>query len=154
MATPASQVFHPSGEHTSARNNLARIGLTTSNREKLIASIHRGLPVSVIDKLARELDVPQKRLLQVIALPSATLNRRRARKQRLTPQESDRIYRVANVFQTALQLFEGDRNAARRWFQEPATALRGKSPFEHLDTEAGAGEVLDLIGRLEHGVIS
>jgi len=51
-----------------------------------------------------------------------------------------------------LQLFEGDAESARRWLSEPAKALGGDSPLQHLTTEAGVAQVLDLIGRLEYGV--
>lgn len=67
-------------------------------------------------------------------------------------EESDRIYRIAEIYRSAVQLFEGDAESARSWLSEPARALGGIRPLQHLDTEAGAGEVRDLIGRLEHGV--
>ena len=100
------------------------------------------------------LDVSQRELLRTIALSSATLTRRRAKNKHLSPQESDRVYRIAAAYLAALRLFEGDEEAARRWFREPAKVLGGNTPLEHLDTEAGADEVQDLIGRLEHGVVT
>ncbi|MGH8591334.1 MAG: antitoxin Xre/MbcA/ParS toxin-binding domain-containing protein, partial [Gammaproteobacteria bacterium] len=70
----------------------------------------------------------------------------------LSPEESDRVYRVAAAYRSAVQLFEGEAESARRWLNDPAKALGGDSPLQHLDTEAGAAEVQDFIGRLEHGV--
>ncbi len=43
---------------------------------------------------------------------------------------------------------------ARQWLEQSAKALGGRTPMEYLETEAGANEVEDLIGRLEHGVIA
>jgi putative toxin-antitoxin system antitoxin component (TIGR02293 family) len=94
----------------------------------------------------------QAALGRIIGLPSSTLARRR-RSKRLSPDESDRLYRVASAYRNALQLFEGDRTAARRWLNEPAKALGGSSPIDYLDTEAGTEAVHDFILRLEHGVI-
>ncbi|MBW1797126.1 MAG: DUF2384 domain-containing protein, partial [Deltaproteobacteria bacterium] len=37
---------------------------------------------------------------------------------------------------------------------EPARALGGKTPLEYADTEPGAQEVDELLGRIEHGVFS
>ena len=157
MTSSTTQVFHPSPQPTKGQFDpagvFARLGLIASNREDIVTEIRHGLPVNVIDKLTKELAISQQLLLQVIALPTATLTRRRARK-RLTPQESDRVYRVATAYRATLQLFEGDAEAARRWLIEPAKALGGNTPLQHLDTEAGADEVQDLIGRLEHGVIT
>ena len=107
----------------------------------------------MIDKLIEELAISQQTLLQIIALPTTTLTRRRTQK-RLSPQESDRVYRVITAYRTALQLFDGDAEAARQWFNEPAKALGSNTPLQHLDTEVGADDVQVLISRLEHGVIA
>lgn len=154
-------VYHPSPgkPQCEARPGMAgviaRLNLASGDKINLITEIRKGFSVSVIDKLVHELAIPQQTLLQTIALSSATLTRRRAHKdKRLTPQESDRVYRVVMTYLAALELFEGDREAARNWLNEPAKALGGYSPLQHLDTEAGADEVQDLIGRLEHGVIT
>ena len=159
MASSTARVFRPS---THPAKGMVRGGLDPAevfvrlgfgNRKGLVTEIRHGLPVNVIDKLSKELAIPQGTLLQIIALPAATLTRRRAQK-RLTPQESDRVYRVAMTYRAALQLFEGNAEAARHWLNEPAKALGGNTPLQHLDTEAGADEVRDLIGRLEQGVIT
>ena len=106
-----------------------------------------------MEKLASELRVSQQTVLKVAGIASATLARRRkSASGRLSSEESDRVYRIAAAYRDALQLFEGDAESARRWLNEPAKALGGDSPLQHLVTEAGAAEVRDLIGRLEHGV--
>jgi putative toxin-antitoxin system antitoxin component (TIGR02293 family) len=157
----AAQIYHPTtdGKQNTIQSGIeglfTRLGLASADKVDLVTEIRQGFSVSVIDKLVGELDIPQQTLLQTITLSSATLTRRRAQKQqRLTPLESDRVYRVATAYRAALELFEGDRKAARSWLNEPSKALGGNSPLQHLDTEAGADEVQDLIGRLEHGVIS
>ncbi len=145
------KVFHPSGNAPGILHDLAEfLGLAS---DAIITMTKKGFPVSVIDRLVGELEIPQRALLEAIALSSATFTRRR-RQKRLSPQESDRVYRIAAAYLAALRLFEGDEVAARRWFAAPAKALGGNSPLHHLDTEAGADEVQDLIGRLEHGVIA
>ncbi len=133
---------------------LRRLGLV-KDRAGLVEQIHHGFRVTVIEKLANELQLPQQTLLKVAKIAPATLTRRRKSASRLlSAEESDRIYRIAAAYGNTLQLFEGDADSARRWLNEPAKALGGKSPLQFLDTEAGAGEVRDLIGRLEHGVCS
>lgn len=152
MAQQAIRTFKPSTKKRPT-GLFARLGLGSNARTDVVASIRAGLAVDVVDKLTEELDIPQSTLLNLIDLPSATFSRRRKTK-RLTPHESDRVYRIATVFRAAVQLFEGDPGAARRWLSEPAKSLGGNSPLEHIDTEAGADEVQDLIGRIEHGVIT
>ncbi|MCF6258469.1 MAG: DUF2384 domain-containing protein [Gammaproteobacteria bacterium] len=157
MAHSTSREFRPSHEKKPPASTsvelFAQLGMVRRGQSGLINQIKRGFPVSVIDKIITELDISQGELLEIISLPSATLTRRRSEK-RLNPKESDRIYRVARVYRSVLQLFEGDKEAARSWLREPAKAFSGDTPLHHLNTEAGADEVQDLIGRLEHGVIA
>ena len=100
-------------------------------------------------------------------MPSSALCRRRSRavlravhgsrrksKGKFTPEESERLLRLGTVFEQAVELFEGDRAAALRWLTAPRKALEGKTPLAYARTELGAREVEDLIGRLEHGVVS
>jgi putative toxin-antitoxin system antitoxin component (TIGR02293 family) len=65
--------------------------------------------------------------------------------------ESERIVRETHerqeLLSAAVVLFEGDEEAAKKWLKQPLSALSGKSP-----AEAPFKDVMDLIGRLEHGV--
>lgn len=54
------------------------------------------------------------------------------------------------VWRAAIELFEGDRAAAERWLYREAKGLGRKRPIEVM--QADPQQVLDLIGRLEHGV--
>ncbi len=68
--------------------------------------------------------------------------------------EGDRLYRFAEVYKNAVDLFEGDRQRANTWLLNPVRGLGGQRPVEMIATTAGAEAVLDLIGRLEHGVFA
>ncbi|MBI1901667.1 MAG: DUF2384 domain-containing protein [Planctomycetia bacterium] len=70
--------------------------------------------------------------------------------KRPAPRESER--RFALLLNKAAVLFEGNVEAARKWLSSPCKGLAGRSPMEMAETEVGAREVEDLIGRLEHGV--
>ncbi|MFA1644781.1 MAG: antitoxin Xre/MbcA/ParS toxin-binding domain-containing protein [Enterobacteriaceae bacterium] len=59
-----------------------------------------------------------------------------------------------NVETAAIALFEGDAAAAREWLNSPCRALGGKVPAELITSGTGVQEVLNLITRLEHGVIT
>lgn len=53
------------------------------------------------------------------------------------------------LWEAAIALFEGDEAAADHWLGQPLPVLGGKSP-----AKAPLEDVMDLIGRLEHGVFS
>ncbi len=74
--------------------------------------------------------------------------------QRKQQRPSDHRLRASRVFAKALELFEGDRDAASEWMQTPLPALGGERPIDIARTELGAWQVENLVGRIEHGVYS
>ncbi len=151
----AAKIYRPRFRKGASEDVFASLGIAPSSRPSdLVAAIRQGFPTAILEQVAAELSTTQQSILGATRIPAATLTRRRREGGKLTPQESDRVYRLLNVYQSAVQLFEGDKEAARRWIQQPARALAGNTPLTHLDTEAGADAVLDLIGRLEHGVVT
>lgn len=62
--------------------------------------------------------------------------------------------RLARLTEAAIELFEGDTEAAQGWMKAPRAVLGGKTPLEMAATEIGAREVENLILRLEDGVFS
>jgi putative toxin-antitoxin system antitoxin component (TIGR02293 family) len=94
-----------------------------------------------------------KALSELTQIPSRTLTRRK-QEGKLDPEESDRLVRASRVFGRALELFEGDDNAARAWLSTEQPALGGLVPLELAQTDVGSQEVEHLIGRLEYGIPS
>ena len=92
-------------------------------------------------------------LAALIGIPERTLARRRS-VGRLAPEESERLLRISNIFEKAVELFEGDADAAVQWLTTPKKALKGQEPLQYSRTEPGAREVENLIGRVEHGVFA
>ena len=116
------------------------------------ARVRTGLPVEELDALRELLGITTENLAGRIGISIATLSRRRRRGQSLDPVHGDRLLRFARLFHLATELHDGDEEAARAWLRKPARALDGETPLDRAETEAGAREVENLIGRLEHGV--
>ena len=64
------------------------------------------------------------------------------------------MLRASTIFDMAVEMFEGDMRAARKWLETPQPGLGGETPLDFASTEVGAREVENLIGRLEHGVFA
>ena len=120
-------------------------------RPPTLAEIRDGLPASFLDRLKDTLDVTETQLASVVGIPRQTLVRRRLRGV-LRRDEGDRAARVARVFDMALSYFGGNREHALDWLKHPNRALAGETPLRRADTATGAEDVIDLIGRLEHGI--
>jgi putative toxin-antitoxin system antitoxin component (TIGR02293 family) len=115
--------------------------------------IREGLPVKALFLLAERLDLRQAEISEKIGIPQRTLTRRITQHSRLTPTESDRTVRLAQVYATAAEtLGNGDKAAA--WLKTPNRALRGGRPIDQLDTDPGVREVEDVLGRIAYGVYS
>jgi putative toxin-antitoxin system antitoxin component (TIGR02293 family) len=115
--------------------------------------IQAGLPFSAIAKLQRASGLTLERIKHVTRMSEGSFNRRK-KTGRLTEEESERLIRLSRIFECALQLHDGDAEEARQWLMTSIPALGNQRPLELAQTEPGAREVEDLIGRIEHGVVS
>lgn len=132
---------------------LTLLGLPRLDTVNLIKRVEKGFSFSLLVRFQRNVALPMKDIAEWLQIPQTTLNRRRAQ-GRLQPDESDRVLRASRVFGKALELFEGDAEAARHWLASPQRALGGAVPMGLAKTDLGAREVEDLIERLEHGVFT
>jgi putative toxin-antitoxin system antitoxin component (TIGR02293 family) len=128
------------------------IGLQPQSSAKLIAKIKEGLPVKAFYRLCSNLDISEKALAKTLNIAISTLARRKKSGQ-MTFGESERIFRIARIFDRAVEVF-GDEQMGRTWLKEPAWALGDITPLEFAETELGAQEIDDLLGRIEHGVFT
>jgi putative toxin-antitoxin system antitoxin component (TIGR02293 family) len=120
---------------------------------ELAELVREGIPVKALHLLALRLDLQQAEISEKIGIPKRTLTRRNAENSRLTPAESDRTVRLAQVYANATEtLGNGDKAAA--WLKTPNRALRGGRPLDQMDTDPGVREVEDVLGRIAYGVYS
>lgn len=145
----APEAAKASGQH----EYLALLGLRSFDTASLLKRLDEGLSYAAFERLKRRLEVSSQKLADAALISRRTLARRKST-GRLDPDESDRLVRIARVFSRAIELFGGNEDLAREWMMRPRPALGGPSPFEMTRTEIGAREVENLIGRIEHGVIS
>ena len=61
---------------------------------------------------------------------------------------------LIRVLSAAGKLFNGDMRRAAEWLDTPAKGLGGKKPSELTSTVVGAEAVINLIGQIEHSVIT
>ncbi|MEI6892787.1 MAG: antitoxin Xre-like helix-turn-helix domain-containing protein [Pontiella sp.] len=146
-------VRYPTAEEDSAtlmvEEPVAIFGKVDS-RAQVINRIKKGLPSASFEKLRAEFGVTAAELAATLNINMRTLARRK-QSGRLDVDESERVYRLARLFQIALNLFE-DADLVRRWFAGPKDVFSGQTPLNYADTEPGAQEVEKMLRRLEHGV--
>jgi putative toxin-antitoxin system antitoxin component (TIGR02293 family) len=116
----------------------------------LIQEIKTGLPVRAFEDLSRQIGVPQSRLTKIVNIEPRTLTRRKI-EGRFKPTESERVLRLVQLYKRAVEVL-GDPETAKTWFSSPVKGLGYKTPLDFADTEPGAHEVENLLGRIEDGV--
>lgn len=115
--------------------------------------VEEGLPVADLVQFGKRAGFTTEELARLIHIPPRTYARRVASKGRLKITEGERAVRLMRLFERAKQVFGTDENT-RSWFNARLLALGRKTPLEYAQTEPGAREVENIIGRIEHGVFS
>jgi putative toxin-antitoxin system antitoxin component (TIGR02293 family) len=117
----------------------------------LANAIERGLPVGAVDSVARAV-APDDVHLKSALVPKATLARRRnSPSKRLSVEEGNRLFRVAEVYSFAGHVF-GSEDRARDFLSRPHTMLDNKTPLHvAMATAPGAEAVMNIMGRVAYG---
>lgn len=138
------------------RNLLPSLGESSALHDEflvappLVERIREGLPFTEFRVLRELLAVPEEELGRLLGISPATLNRRKKARQLGMP-ESERVVRFARLFGIAMEVLGGEE-ASREWLNTPNPGTGGESPLSYADTEFGAREVENVLGRLDHGV--
>jgi putative toxin-antitoxin system antitoxin component (TIGR02293 family) len=119
---------------------------------ELIRKIQKGLRFSELETLQTSIGMPFEQLAAKLCISRSTLQRRKAA-GRLSPDESDKVLRFARLLEHATDVF-GDIDKGRAWLKHPQYGLGGAVPLDYAETEIGAREVDNLLGRIDYGVYS
>ncbi len=128
------------------------LGLRAQRADQVVRSIRRGFSVRSVERIRARLGLSMEEVAGVIGASKRTLARRQ-REGRLESSESDRLYRLARLYEQAVDVFEEEEDV-RRWFRQPQWALGGQAPLSSASTDPGAREVELLLQRIEHSVLT
>lgn len=88
-----------------------------------------------------------------LVIPRRTLSHRRARRQRLSRDESDRAVRIARILALARQVF-GEPERALHWLRKSRRRFEDQNPLKLLRTEAGARLVEETLYQIDDGIFA
>jgi putative toxin-antitoxin system antitoxin component (TIGR02293 family) len=130
----------------------AGVGPAIHSQAQLREAVRSGLPSSTVSAMLDNLDLTGESMSRALALPRRTMARRRS-EARLTPEESDRMYRLARTAAQAIEVL-GSLDKATHWLRTPNRALGSVTPLDLMDTDIGVRQVEEVLGRIEYGVYS
>ena len=127
-------------------------GAARSDATALLDLVRAGLPYQALESIRARLNLSLPEAALVLHVPLRTLARRR-HGRKLDAGESDRLYRLARIAAQAVAAL-GAEDKAAAWLRRPNRSLNGAVPLGLLDTDLGARQVEDVLGRMAHGVVS
>jgi putative toxin-antitoxin system antitoxin component (TIGR02293 family) len=114
--------------------------------------IERGLPLSTLEEFSAYSGIAVKDLLEVV-IPARTLKHRRQKKEPLNLDESDRLARVARLWELGVKVF-GDPDKARRWLTKPKMRFEERSPLTMMHTDLGSRQVEEMLIQIDEGMFA
>jgi putative toxin-antitoxin system antitoxin component (TIGR02293 family) len=114
--------------------------------------VNNGIPKVSVDILAEVMEIPMTKMAHLLNLSYKTLTRKN-KKDLLDPIVSSHTYEMTDVIAKGLEVFE-DGEKLKRWLHKENRALKGKKPFDLLNTPTGIRLINQVLGRLEEGIYS
>lgn len=123
--------------------------------QDLIKQIRRGFSIGAIEKVRRSSGMQGDQIRMAIGVSPRTFARLKVakEKQRLKQDVSERLFRFSSIVVHSADTFGSVENACE-WVLRENRALGGQRPIDMIDTAIGFHQVMDVLGRLEHGVFS
>lgn len=112
-----------------------------------------GIQRTMFARVAKEIAmIPEKDLAQISGLSQRTISRM-SDDQLLPPQSAEVIISIMRTYQRAVEVFESE-DTAHKWLKTSLPVLGNQTPLQAVSNRFGAELVLDILGRIEHGVYS
>jgi len=128
------------------------IGHSLKTEMDLYETSRIGLPKMAFLHLVSNLNVTVRSMTQLLNIAERTLQRK-GDQELLDISTSEQILQIAEVFSRGNDVFESSENF-QNWMNSENMSLGGKKPIDLLPSRYGAQMILDVIGRIEHGVFS
>lgn len=125
-------------------------GVNSNN--DFIAIIRKGVPKKALDNLINSTGISPTEIAHIIGTSDRTL-RRYTPKQKLNPEQSERIIELAKLYSRGEEVF-GRIDDFNVWMNTSLIALGNKKPKEYMDTSIGIDLLMNEIGRIEHGIFA
>lgn len=120
-----------------------------SSDQDLLQLVEDRVPTSAVEGFKRT-GLTDDEIYSLI-VPRRTLTHRRARREALSLEESDRAVRLARIAALAEHVF-GDGTRGWHWLRAEKRQFHGRSPLQLIVTEAGGRLVEELLYRIDEGM--
>jgi putative toxin-antitoxin system antitoxin component (TIGR02293 family) len=124
--------------------------------------IKGGVPARTVGVMARQLDMSKERLMNLLGMAPATVNRKVKTGDPLGTDEGSRVVGVARLIGQVDDIVRQSGRSEKfdaalwmaGWIDRPVPALGDRRPAELLDTIEGQALVSEVIARMQSGAYS
>lgn len=127
------------------------IGLTPTSDFNLTEIVEQGLPTARL-ALLKDHGLTFTEVSEIVISPR-TLKHRKARGERLSDEETDRMVRVARIVTLANSVF-GNPEKALKWLRTESDRMGGRRPLSMLRTDAGGRVVERRLWQIDEGIFA
>jgi putative toxin-antitoxin system antitoxin component (TIGR02293 family) len=117
-----------------------------------LEAVEEGVPVATMTNFVAASGMQFRDIYEVV-IPARTLKHRKARKEPLTRDESDKLVRLVRVYDQAVQVL-GEKEKALYWLSEPKRRFDGRTPIQMLRTDLGGRMVEEMLGQIQYGMFA
>lgn len=117
-----------------------------------LQTVETGVSVATMASFVSSSGLALPELYDVV-IPARTLKHRKARKEALSRDESDKLARLIRIYDQAVRVL-GDKAKALHWLRKPMRRFAGRAPLEMIRTEFGARMVEEMLGQLDYGMFA
>lgn len=120
-----------------------------------------GVPGAFITDLSKRMDIPSKRIFEVLRIPPATAARKSAPGENVDGRAGLAAIGMIKLIRVAQEILDDSTSDAAKdfdvvrwlgqWIEQPQPALGGRKPAEYLDTPTGIELVCRVIGAMQSG---
>jgi len=127
-----------------------------------VGFIKKGVPARMVKLFITELHIDQKVMFDALNLKTATVNKKAAKNQALSTEDSERVVGLVKLVGQLEAMIEesGDPEDfdapewLSTWLLEPLPALGGVKPIDLLDTMEGQAMVAQALAQIQSGAFA
>lgn len=127
-----------------------------------VGFIKNGVPARMMKLFITELHVDQKVMFGALNLKAATVNKKAAKNQPLSTEDSERVVGLVKLVGQLEAMIEesGDPQGfdapkwLSTWLREPSPAMGGVKPIDLLDTMEGQAMVSQALAQIQSGAFA
>ncbi len=157
QTTPPNQVQEPMAAYGMVNYYSPMVAITGNNYPNptdfdLLNLARKGISKKSLLALAKQISLTIEEIASILHISERTLQRY-APTTLVKTAQADKAIALASLYERGTTVL-GSKQAFSSWVKAPNFALNNQIPFNLLDTSIGFTMVLNLLGRIEHGIFS